>query len=104
MKIILTDAKTVTQGDLSLEPLNKFGDVVINQLTDYDDIAKTVKKADAIICNKTILNEETLRLADNLKFIGLFATGFNNIDLEYCNQKHITVCNAGSYSTCAVAQ
>lgn len=104
MKIILTDAKTVTQGDLSLEPLNKFGEVVINQLTNFDDIAKTVKDANAIICNKTILNRETLKLSNNLKYIGLFATGFNNIDLSYCNEKHITVCNAGSYSTYAVAQ
>lgn len=104
MKIVLTDAKTVTQGDLSLEPLNEFGQVVINQLTPYDKIAETVRDAEAIICNKTPLNRDTLALAENLKYIGLFATGYNNIDIEYCREKGITVCNAGSYSTDAVAQ
>ena len=42
--------------------------------------------------------------AKNLKYIGLFATGYNNIDLDYCAKNGITVCNAGSYSTNAVAQ
>lgn len=104
MKIVLTDAQTVTQGDLSLEPLKEFGEVVVNQLTDYENIAETIKDADAVICNKTLLNKETLRLAKNLKYIGLFATGYNNIDTEYCKEVGITVCNAGSYSTDAVCQ
>lgn len=104
MKIILTDAKTVTQGDLSLEPLREFGKVVVNQLTPYEKIAETVKEADAIICNKTPLNRDTLSKAKHLKYIGLFATGYNNIDIEYCKEKGITVCNAGSYSTDAVCQ
>lgn len=104
MKIVLTDAQTVTQGDLSLEPLKEFGEVEVNLLTSYENIADTVADADAIICNKTLLNEETLRKATHLKYIGLFATGFNNIDIEYCKKQGITVCNAGSYSTDAVCQ
>lgn len=104
MKIILTDAQTVTQGDLSLEPLKEFGEVQVNLLTPYEKISETIKDAEAIICNKTILNEETLKLAKNLKYIGLFATGYNNIDVDYCKEKGITVCNAGSYSTDAVCQ
>lgn len=104
MKIVLTDAKTVTQGDLSLEPIKEFGEVVVYGLTDYDEIAERVKDADAVICNKTPLNEDTLRLASHLKYIGLFATGYNNIDIDYCRNNGITVCNAGSYSTDAVCQ
>ncbi len=104
MKIILPDAQTVTQGDLSLEPLSEFGEVVVHDLTEYDKIAETVADADAIICNKTVLNAETLRLAKHLRYIGLFATGYNNIDISYCRENGITVCNAGSYSTDAVCQ
>ena len=104
MKIILTDAKTVTQGDLSLEPLKEFGEVVVYELTAYDEIAERVRDADAIICNKTPLNKDTLRLASHLKYIGLFATGYNNIDTEYCDKAGISVCNAGSYSSDAVCQ
>lgn len=104
MKIILTDAKTVTQGDLSLKPLEEFGEVIVNELTAYDDIAETVHDADMIICNKTPLNADTLRYASHLRYIGLFATGYNNIDTAYCREHGITVCNAGSYSTDAVCQ
>ena len=59
---------------------------------------------DIVVCNKTLLDSHTMRLAKNLKYIGLFATGYNNIDLDYCTKNGITVCNAGSYSTNAVAQ
>lgn len=104
MKIVLTDAKTVTQGDLSLEPLKEFGEVVVNELTAYDDVAKAIEDADAVICNKTRLDKNTLHLAKKLKYIGLFATGYNNIDIDYCKENGITVCNAGSYSTNAVCQ
>ena len=104
MNIVLTDAQTITNGDLSLESLKNCGNVTIHQLTDYEDIAQRVADADVIICNKTRLNAETLRYAHRLKLILLWATGYNNIDTEYCNKAGITVCNAGSYSTNAVAQ
>lgn len=104
MKIVITDLQTVTNGDLPLDNLKKLGEVVTYPLTDYSKINERIKDADAIICNKTKLNSETLCGADNLKYIGLFATGYDNIDIAYANSKNITVCNAGAYSTFAVAQ
>lgn len=104
MKIVITDAQTITKGDISLDFLKKYGEVVIYPLTSKEEIAERLKNADAVICNKTPLNRETLAGAEKLKYIGLFATGYNNIDIDYCDEKGITVCNAGSYSTNAVAQ
>lgn len=104
MKIVLTDAQTVVDGLVTAECLEEFGEVVSNGLLRYDEVAEAIADADMVICNKTQLNSETLRLAKNLKYIGLFATGYNNIDVEYCRANGITVCNAGSYSTSAVAQ
>lgn len=104
MKIVLTDAQTVVDGLVTAECLEEFGEVVSNGLLRYDEVAEAIADADMVICNKTLLNSETLKLAKNLKYIGLFATGYNNIDVEYCRAHGITVCNAGSYSTNAVAQ
>ncbi|HPB16449.1 MAG TPA: D-2-hydroxyacid dehydrogenase, partial [Clostridia bacterium] len=104
MKVILTDIKTVTKNDLDLSVFEKFGDVTMYDLTAYDEIAVRIKYADAVICNKTKLDANVLKEAKNLKYIGLFATGYNNIDIEYARKSNITVCNAGSYSTNAVAQ
>lgn len=104
MKIVITDLQTVTDGDLPLDRLQKLGKVVTYPLTDYELIAERIRDADAVICNKTKLNSETLSEAKNLKYIGLFATGYDNIDIEYAKHNGITVCNAGTYSTDAVAQ
>lgn len=104
MKIVVLDAQTITKGDISLEPLCNFGEVVTYNLSSYDEIPERIKDADAVICNKTLLDEGSLKDAKNLKYIGLFATGYNNIDIEYCKKRNIAVCNAGSYSTKAVAQ
>ena len=104
MKIVLTDAQTVIDGLVNADILKKFGEVDINGLLAYEEIADAVLDADIVVCNKTLMNEYTLRYAKKLKYIGLFATGYNNIDIDYCRKNGITVCNAGSYSTNAVAQ
>ena len=104
MKIVILDAQTITKGDISLSSLSDFGEVVTYNLTKYEEIESRIKDADAVICNKTLLDKNSLSSAYNLKYIGLFATGYNNIDIDYCSQHGITVCNAGSYSTNAVAQ
>lgn len=104
MKIVLTDAQTVLDDIVNADILKQFGDVSEYGLLRYDEVAEKIVDADMVICNKTILDERTLALAKNLKYIGLFATGYNNIDTEYCKKHNIAVCNAGSYSTNAVAQ
>ena len=104
MKIVLTDAQTVVDELVTADGLSEFGEVVSNGLLAYDEVAGAIADADMVICNKTLLNSETLRLAKKLRYIGLFATGYNNIDIDYCRAHGITVCNAGSYSTNAVVQ
>ena len=104
MKIVLTDAQTVLDNLVNADILKQFGEVEEYGLLRYDEVAEKIADADMVVCNKTLLDKNTLRLAKNLKYIGLFATGYNNIDIEYCKAHNIAVCNAGSYSTNAVAQ
>lgn len=104
MKIVLTDAQTVVDNLVNADPLRELGEVQEFGLLAYDDIAERIADADVVVVNKTLLDSHTLRLAKNLKYIGLFATGYNNIDIAYCREHGIAVCNAGSYSTNAVAQ
>jgi len=104
MKIVITDWKTVTDGDLSLDSLQAFGEVTAYPLTAPEETAARIKDADVVLCNKTPMTAEVLKSAPHLRYIGLFATGYNNIDLDYTNAHGITVCNAGGYSTDAVAQ
>lgn len=104
MKIVLTDAQTVLDNLVDSTALRELGEVIEYGLLKYDEVAEKIADADIVICNKTQLDSHTLRLAKNLKYIGLFATGYNNIDIDYCREHNIAVCNAGSYSTNAVAQ
>ena len=104
MKIVLTDAQTVVDSHVTADCLSQFGEVVSYGLLAYEEVAEAIADADMVVVNKTRLDPHTLRLAERLKYIGLFATGYNNIDVDYCRAHGITVCNAGSYSTMAVAQ
>lgn len=104
MKIVLTDAQTVVDELVTTDCLREFGEVVSHGLLRYEEVAEAIADADIVLCNKTLLDSHTLRLAKQLKYIGIFATGYNNIDVDYCRAHGITVCNAGSYSTQSVAQ
>lgn len=104
MVIVLTDYKTVSDKKEMFDIFGKFGDVVLYGMTSPDETAERIKDADMVICNKTPITAEVMEKAKNLKYIGLFATGYNNIDIEYAKEHNITVCNAGSYSTNAVVQ
>ena len=104
LNIVLTDCNTVTSGDLDLSVLEKFGKVTYYGESLPEQIPERIKDADIVILNKTVLGKKELDAAKNLKLIALFATGYNNIDTVYARERGITVCNAGSYSTSAVAQ
>lgn len=104
MKIVITDAMTVTQGDVDIDIFAKYGELIKYDNTLPHEVAECVADADIAICNKTLFTREVLEQTKNLKLICLFATGYNNIDVAYCREHGITVCNAGSYSTDAVAQ
>jgi len=103
MKIVITDAGTVDANDLDMSAFDKFGEVVKYDFTPADLTRERIADADIVICNKTVLGEKELE-GSGVKLITLFATGYNNIDVKYAAAKGITVCNAGQYSTKAVAQ
>lgn len=104
LKIVITDAGTVTNGDIDLTVFEKFGEVVTYDVTPDDLLCSRLRDADIVLCNKTVIGKREMDAAKKLRFIGLFATGYNNIDVEYAAKKGITVCNAGQYSQMAVAQ
>jgi len=104
MKIVVLDGKTLASANEELDGLKQFGELVIYDLTGPEEVEERIADADVVLCNKVVLGAHNLPRAKKLKYIGLFATGFNNIDTEYCRKNGIVVANAGSYSTEAVAQ
>ncbi len=105
MKIAVLDWYTVNiSGDIPVSQLQALGDVNIIPLTPPEKTAENIGDADIVLCNKVLITPEVMDACPNIKYIGLFATGFNNVDIAYAAKKGIPVCNAGQYSTNAVAQ
>ena len=104
LNIVLTDCATVSSGDLDLSVLEKFGNVTYYPETSPEQTTERIKDADVVIINKTLIGKREIDAAKRLKLVALFATGYNNVDTLYARSKGITVSNAGSYSTSAVAQ
>ncbi len=104
MKIVVLEAGVMTPGGLSLDVYRQFGEVTLYHTTRQEEVIRRIGDADIILLNKLIIDKKVMSACKNLKFIGLFATGFNTIDVKYAAAHGITVCNAGHYSTNAVAQ
>lgn len=105
MKTAVLDWYTVTNsGDIPVSQLEELGEVNIFPLTKPGETIANIGDAEIVLCNKVLITPEVMDACPNIKYIGLFATGFNNVDIEYAAKKGITVCNAGQYSTNAVAQ
>lgn len=69
-----------------------------------EDVRERIADADVVIANKSPLNESTLAGAPDVKLICELATGYDNVDIEYCRKRGIHVANVVNYSTAAVAQ
>ena len=104
MKIVVLDKCTVTKGDVDLSPIEKWGEVEYYDLLKKDEIKSVLRNADAVICNKAKIDREIIESCESLKYIGLFATGYNNIDTVAASERGIAVCNVPGYSTDSVAQ
>lgn len=103
MKIVVLEQDSVGR-DVDMSSYEELGEVVFYANTVKEDAAEKVKDADIIVANKAPMNEETLKDAPHVKLICEFATGYDNVDLEYCRKRGIKVANVVNYSTDAVAQ
>jgi glycerate dehydrogenase len=104
MKIVILDDYTVVQDDLNWNGLKDLGELIHYRRTADDQVIQRITDAEIVITSKCIINQEVMDSAPNLKYIGVTATGYNNIDSAYANYKGITVTNIPAYSTDSVAQ
>lgn len=102
--IVILDSHVANPGNISWEAYEKLGNLTVYDRSTPDQIVERAKDADIIIVNKLEITSEMIAALPKLKYIGLFATGFNNIDLDAARNAGITVCNVPAYATGAVAQ
>lgn len=103
LKITILDAATLGE-DIDFSLFDTFGDVTAYGTTSPECVEERISESEVIIVNKLKLNKSNLGAAKKLKIICVTATGFDNIELQYCREHGIAVCNVKGYSTESVAQ
>lgn len=104
MKIVVLDGYVANSGDLSWDELSSLGEVVIYDRTTPEQVAERAADADVVFTNKVVIGKAELDAMPKLKFIGVLATGFNNVDVIAARRHGVTVCNVPAYSTDSVVQ
>mgnify|MGYP005771993165 FL=1 len=103
MKIVFLDAKTIGD-DIDLSGYDRLGEVVKYGFSTTEEARERTRDADVIVLNKVEINEASIGEADHLKLVCVTATGTNNLDKEYLEQRGIAWRNVAGYSTETVAQ
>lgn len=104
MKIVVLDGYVANPGDLSWASLAAIGDLTVYPRTASGDVIARCEGAEAVFTNKVVLDAATIESLPSLRFIGVLATGYNNVDTEAASRAGIVVCNVPAYSTDSVAQ
>ena len=105
MKSVFLDCATMGSGDLDLSSLSELlPDLEVFDNTLPEQCADRIRDAEVVLCNKVRLDAGVLESAPSLKFIGLTATGTDNVDLDYAREHGIAVCNLIGYCTQSVVE
>ena len=104
MKIVVLDGFCLNPGDLDWSVFEQFGELTVYDRTPTNLTVERSKDADVLLTNKTVLNAENMSQMPNLKYVGVLATGYNVVDLQYAASRGIVVTNIPAYSTASVAQ
>lgn len=103
LKIVILDHPRENKGEIDWSALDRF-DVTRYDTTRPEEAADKIGDADAVMLNKTILDERTLAACPRLKFISVIATGYNTVDVKAAKKLGIKVSNVPSYGSEAIAQ
>ena len=73
-------------------------------VTEDHEVAARIQGAAFVLTNKIRLTDELLNRCPELRFIGLTATGTDNVNLETAARHGVAVCNIRAYCTQSVAE
>ena len=97
MNIVILDRMALGD-DIDMTVFEKLGNVTIYERTSPDEVIERLRDADALLTNKVVIGASEMDKLPRLKYIGINATGTNNIDIEYAARKNIAVTNVKGYA------
>lgn len=102
MKIAILDSLTLGE-DIGFSRLEALGELYVYPKTSNEEIPERLKGIDCAVFNKVKLTEDVLKKCPDLKLVCVTATGYDNVDVDYCKKHGVAVCNVRGYSTQSVA-
>lgn len=102
-RIVILDGHAVNPGDLSWEPIEKLGDLTIYPRSTNTLVERRAREADIVLTNKVRFDRYRLRSLRHLRYIGVLATGYDEVDVTAAAEQGVVVTNIPAYGTESVA-
>ena len=102
MKIVALDALQLN--DISWSAIEALGEVTRYDATAPEKVLERAAGAEAVLVNKVKMTRQVIEALPQLKYIGVLATGYDNVDTAAAKEKGVAVTNVPGYSTDSVAQ
>lgn len=104
MKAVLLDWATMGPGLDTSELRALLPDLEIYDDTDDNQVAERIAGAEIVLGNKVLISETLFDGAPDMRFIGLTATGTDNVDLVAAKRHGVAVANIRAYCSQSVAE
>ena len=105
MKAVILEDYAIQQGDLDWSGVKALvPDVTRYGRTAPEEVVPRIGDAEIVFLNKCRIDETVLARCPKLRWVGIIATGTDNLDLQACRRHGVPVANVPGYSTHSVAQ
>jgi glycerate dehydrogenase len=105
MKAAFLDYATMGSEALNVSSLESLvPELALFDNTAAAEVAPRIAGCEFVFVNKVRLTREVIESADALRFIGLTATGVDNVDLQAAEARNVAVCNIRGYCTNSVVE
>ncbi len=105
LNAVILDFATLNPDTLELAGLHALDvNLSIHAHTQPEEVVARIEHADIVLTNKVQLPASVLEQAKRCRYVGVLATGTNNIDMMWCEHHGVTVKKVENYGAAAVAQ
>ena len=105
MKAVFLDFATLGSDGLDVSPLqNIVPDLTLFEDTPADKVLQRIADTEVVFANKVRLTREIIESSPKIRFVGLTATGIDNVDIDAAVENGIAVCNIRGYCTQSIVE
>ncbi|MDX1481822.1 MAG: D-2-hydroxyacid dehydrogenase [Woeseiaceae bacterium] len=104
MKAVFLDFATLGDSPDPAALYELLPDLELHAHTPPDAVAERIRDAEIVFLNKVVLDRDAMRSAGNLRYVGVVATGTDNVDRDWAAEHGIAVTNIRAYCTQSVTE